>query len=316
LITLGTLVPIVAIGLVGDVHATEYLVASIISADVFIVAIQRLTGNATARHTLVPGSAGRAIGTPGVVGAVYATGRWVTRVVGAGILVVAAHDLVRNAPAPQAVIAGSARVAVVAVPLSGCIGATGTRVAGFNGARIFVVTNDRPSRNAIAACTSVTRGTGVIVRARTRIGNVDAPKGRLTQVIGAQVVIRAIHRNTAHAHSIHALLSRGAQVAIVTRLPLVVGGRGALSCSRVAYVFVALLVHTFSSRALHRAARHLNALVRTRTLVAVPGPQTQVPLSDSRTIVVRRALTQTGKTHAFSREAGVAEGARVEVIAR
>jgi len=120
-----------------------------------------------------------------------------------------------RAHAKRANIVKSAGVPVLATRIVEDKLATQSGVAGVIGAGIAVVANKVHAADAPAEMTVISKCTDVLVVARSLIHDEQAPQARVAHIVGAEVVIAALHRTTEDALAAVTMVVHGAGVAIV-----------------------------------------------------------------------------------------------------
>src|SRR5207247_2037021 len=118
----------------------------------------------------------------------------VTRIVGAGVAVVADHRRARLADAAGADVAGGPNGAVDGGRGVGRVDTARRRVTRIVGAGVAVVADHRRAGLADAAGADVAGRTGVPVVAGRGVGRVDTARRRVTRIVGAGVAVVADHR--------------------------------------------------------------------------------------------------------------------------
>jgi hypothetical protein len=210
----GACVAVIAGRGVGNELATCIGVTGIVGARVPVVAAE---STATGAFPLVAGilhGAEVIVVARQRVEGVDAPPHRVTGVSGAEILVSAVHGAGVATHVALADIAGSTRIAVVAVrSIRGVLAARG-RIAGVVCARIAVITIDLRSRTAVPIDALVKTGTDVAIGARALPGNMLTTAVGKALVSGTGVCVIAIGRSLADASSIGTVVPGGALVVV------------------------------------------------------------------------------------------------------
>jgi len=233
----------------------------------------------------------------------------------AGVEVVASQITGGYTPAPGAFLPYRAGITVVAGSGAGLIHTPALWVAGVIRARVQVVTGNRLPGNADSVGAVVPDGAGIAVGARPEMFEMNAPCGRLAEVVGTLVAVVAVQGNPPLAHSIQASLRHRALVAFVARLGLVDVQSLAVAGFGYALVGIAVRVRSRGERADNLGAGLLNAQIWGLRFVAEELSQALVGLAHEQAVFVSLTVAVSGEPDALPGEATVTVGAGVAVIA-
>jgi len=151
-----------------------------------------------------------------------AAGIGATRIVGAGILIVAIEGVAGHALAAIAMVILGAYVTVAARLLVGRVHTPGVGVARVVGADVAVATGHGVAAAAHAVLANLTVGACVPVFAQRQVVEMHTPDAGHAGVVGASIAVVAVGSISAQAHSLVAHVTQGAGVTIVTER-LIVG---------------------------------------------------------------------------------------------
>lgn len=139
------------------------------------------------------------------------------KILGAAIAVVALKQTAASAESGITMVQHSANVIVIAIGRIGDKGAPRLGVARVVSAWIGIVTGQRTTADALPEVTMVTGCADATVIAWRRIEAVDTTGGRVTAIIGAQVVVIALRQPTVDTGPRIAVVPHRAGVAIAAR---------------------------------------------------------------------------------------------------
>ncbi len=112
-------------------------------------------------------------------------------------------------------VARGTDIAVVARSVAEQVDTALPRVAGVLGTDITIITTEDAADQAFALVAVVPGGAGIAIITRTLLGDMEAPLGRVAQVLCTGVFIIADHEPTANAIPGCALVVQGADIVII-----------------------------------------------------------------------------------------------------
>lgn len=190
--------------------------AGIDSADIAVVTDQGIPTLAGAATTLIPDGARVQVVARGGVVLVGAAPGGCTGIRGADIPVVTDHGLAGCAEAGAADVVHGAGVPIIAGVGVREVQAPSRRIAGVVSAGVPVVAIRLDTTDADTTATLVPHRAVVTVRAGRRVGQVQAAPRWGTRVIGADIVVMAIHGAPRLAEASAADIARRARIEVVT----------------------------------------------------------------------------------------------------
>ena len=303
-------------GLVRGMYTRPGLVARIIGTDVAIIAVKLGTRDAEAIAASVADGAGVIIGTAPDNSGVSATCHGSTRILGARVPIVTILEACEAALPFPAQVPGRAGVAVVTASHIGRVQTANGAVATIVRADVGVVALQGGAAQALPIDANVPGGTCIVVIARGRVVQVQAPNCRITTIIGARVVVRADGSYPTNADSIFAKVTDGAAIAIGTGQPLIGGFEAAGSGLSIAGRGQAWCVGPGCRRRAFDVAGwgHL-ALVGQLGLIAEESPVADVAVLQGHTIALFLTVARNGEAGTEAAIAFISHGARVAVVA-
>lgn len=191
--------------------------APVRGANIAVVAEETILRHAGTALAVVANRTGVAVVADGLVGRMNAQARFIARIVGAGVLVIAVQRGSRNALTVLAEVVQGASVAIGAGRSDILYGAAAIRQAEVLGARISVVALQGPDNHAHSLSTVVPGGTTVVVIAGSFVGGVLAPHSGVAEVVGADIgIVAGQEFGAGSALARLADVSQGAKVTVIT----------------------------------------------------------------------------------------------------
>lgn len=236
-------------GLRGAVLAV--VLAGDLGVDAASLAVARIRG---ARVAVVTGDVG-----------VSAAGLAIAAVAGAGIAIVAVHVLGAALTLEARVAFGAGVVIVARVAGQQLVLASLGEVARIVGADVAVIAVHVRARSAFAIGAHVALGAGVAILARVRVVLVLAAVDHVARIVGADVVVIAVHVRAAFAASVG-----HADLALCTRVAVVAAQRDAVEIGAVG-VAVAIVVQAITAGRLRRRNRLVGEATQIEQALGDPG---------------------------------------------
>jgi len=198
------------------VDATVVGVARIGSTDVLVVTVHRPAVATNTALANVPFGAGVTVVASGLVHAVLAPARPVARVIGAGIAIVAVELLAGYAASIETLVQTGTDVPVRTWAFPGEMLAAAIGQALVSSTGVVIVAVNRCIADASSRSAMVASGAFIVVGALPRFGSIGAAIHRIAAVLGTRIGIIAGHHNARDAASPGALVTRGADAAVIT----------------------------------------------------------------------------------------------------
>jgi hypothetical protein len=162
-IAVRTEIVIAASRAVQDVNAPRFEVTRVVGADVFIVALSRLSRCARPVDATISNGAGIAVIARSIQRHLATSSLWVTAIISAGILIITVEHGSRNAPPCTTVVAKGTCVAVVTDRVIGGVGASNLGRTSVISAQIAIIAKQSSRPLTFPQGTSVTGSTQVSV---------------------------------------------------------------------------------------------------------------------------------------------------------
>ena len=242
----------------------------------------------------------------------------VAGIVGAEIVIVAKEGGVVHASLVQAVVTAGAGIPVIARDRVGLRQAARVRTAGIIGADVAVIADERLSADTFPGRTGIAKGTDITVTARHTVGLLDTAQGRVTGIVGAEIIVVAREVGVVHANLVQAVITGGAGVPVTARRGVGLGEAAQLRAAGNIDTDIAVIADeglaatdTLSNRTGIAKGTDI-AVIAWRRVVGVHAAlprQTLVIGASGAVVAIHRHAARTDAI-----QAGVAQGALVPIL--
>jgi hypothetical protein len=224
-------------------------IATIVSTHVVIIARFSYTRNAYAFTAHIVHSTGIIVATGAVVERVYTRAIIITSIVGTLVFIVAVLERTRNATSLTTSVRRSTSIAVITRSIVVSVYARAIKIARIISTLVSIVAVLRGTTYTRSFITSITRSTGITVRARSGIVGVHAYSRFVTIVVGTCISVVTFRYSATDARSFVTSITRSTSILVIAS-GMVVGVQAGTSMAITAIVctHVAIITRFWSTR--------------------------------------------------------------------